>query len=198
MKFKFTSKLSPPIIDQIVSIHMKLLKESFLTCFGLKFLKVFYNALREDKNSIVIVAIDHTRKPVVAGFLIALKSAKSSQKELLRKNFLQLALPMLSTFIKNPILIFTCFIGLLNQAQKDEAQLQFLAVDSLYQRSGLGTKMVTMLSQELKKKGIKSYAIAVEIKNRGANNFYKKIGCLLLQKEKIFHSTRNIYLYEIP
>ena len=58
----------------------------------------------------------------------------------------------------------------------DEAEIRYLSVHPLYQKKGLGKKLINQIIKECKNENIKRIFLEVSIKNQQALNFYKNFG----------------------
>jgi ribosomal protein S18 acetylase RimI-like enzyme len=52
--------------------------------------------------------------------------------------------------------------------------IEILAVDQRYRRQGIGKKLINLIMQRLKQKGVKEVLLHTRKKNRAANSFHKK------------------------
>lgn len=162
---------------QLASIHSSVLKNSFLTSLGDRFLLNLYQSLLKGKNSFTIVVLENKK---IIGFAtctlklnsVAIRTVLGTWKDIL-------VLP-----VKQPALIPKLLQVLLYPSFRKKEQVPeifFLAVIPRYQGKGIGIKLVRECAKEFKKRGYKKFVISVRNSMAGANDFYSKIG---LKNEK--------------
>jgi ribosomal-protein-alanine N-acetyltransferase len=84
-----------------------------------------------------------------------------------------------------------------NMVKKNKAHIITLDIHADYRRKGLGSQLLTMAEEELKKKGAKSISLEVDIENYPAIKLYEKFGFKKMRILKNYYrSRRDAYLME--
>ena len=195
MEYRFAQdEVDENLLVQVARLHQQALAfTSFLTSFGEKFLVQLYKALIELQLGFFILA---SEPPVVRGFVFGSLDSSGLMGVVARRFYVFVPI-MLPAFIRHPSLIVKAF-EILSYSQKAAAvpiksELVVIAVESSERSRGIGAKLVELLDEEFRNKGVARYKVTVHGHMARANNFYRKTGFSCEGAFKLAGLDWNIY-----
>ncbi len=191
MEIKKITRGSDEAVDQISSIHLNVLGESFLNNFGIDFLKIIYRNLIESQNSIVLGSFEDKK---ITGYLLAVRDYSKFLKTTTSNRKLSLTYIVIKTVLRKPELLKKILTSLVKtRDENSHAELQFIALLPEAQGKNLGTELVQELNREFLKIGIKEYIVGTKSSNELSNKFYNRLGFMLSHKKEYFGDELNYY-----
>lgn len=182
-------------IWQVVFLHLKAFDGFFLTSLGEKFLKVYYNAVRENDRGILIGCFEDG---VLLGFCAATTLSAGFNSYLVKKDFIKFAgigMRLLFSKPKGLIRLFKNFTKAnSNISDKGQyAELLSIGVDPTAQCKGLGRLLLTALEKELRDQGIKELSLTTDYYNNEKTlKFYKSLNYEVMY-DFIAYPNRRMY-----
>jgi ribosomal protein S18 acetylase RimI-like enzyme len=191
MKIEKVNKLSTPDLVEIISLHKTVLNDSVLNKLGDDFLNLVYQEFAEGEKKVMLIVRKNRH---IVGVLTASISNDGFYKDLMGKNILlTLKIALRIGFFNTKL--FLTILQLLFFSRNDilDAELYFLAVDSKFQRQGIGTMLLNRLNEEFARQGIKKFIVFTKSKNLTSNNFYKKLKFKYLYSDLVLGDKLNFY-----
>lgn len=192
MQLRKVNQLSPSELNQIINLHLSILKESTLTRFGPKFLKIVYQtALKRNQDAFLVLKEDGK----IRGYCVASLNIKDFYKQCLKENLPVVFWEVSKSCLKHPGLTAKILSWTFSNTDDNfPAELQFIVVDSQLQNQSWGSKMIKEINSFFKGVNISRYKVGTWASNEGSNNFYKKNGFKYLISQKILGTNFNFYL----
>lgn len=192
-KVVISQNINTDEINQLVSLHTKILHESVLNKFGKKFLTISYRSIVNDAQNIVLTARINSK---IVGFLVATTNSSQFYNNIIQSNFLSLSWEIIKSGIIHPRLFIETIIWTFIKSKKRRyaAELQFIAVATDLQSRGIGKKLLTKLNLEFRQKKIRYYCVGTKSHNKRSNSFYLKNHFKLKNKRSILGESFNYYL----
>lgn len=180
-------------IDKIADLHFKVLEESFINNFGIKFLKIAYKSILRNKNNIVLTVRD---KKKIVGILVAAKNSKLFDFSVIKEEFFPLIGEVIKACFQRPELLvkLSHWFFSIYLFEKKIPELRFIALSPEYQNKGLGSKLISKLNKIFEEQGITQYQVATKKDNKKSNRFYKKLGFVFFKSKSFFGDKFNYYL----
>lgn len=173
-----TKFLTPKDAFQVALLHKKAFSGFFLTELGVNFLRVFYQSIFSHDKSINIGLFEDQK---LIGFAVGAKNRKSFYSNILKKNFIRLALFAFFPLLFNPLKIYRLFISLTshqktNKTILDDAILLSICVDPISKTKGHGKLLLSNFEKvAFKFSALISLTTDAE-NNDSVNSFYAKNG----------------------
>lgn len=189
-------KVEKQHIPTIVRVHNKAFKDFFLTSLGENFLKVYYNAIRENDRSILLGCFEDS---VLLGFCAATTLSSGFNSYLIKKDFIEfsrIGIKLLFSKPKGLIRLFKNFTkrnsNITDNGQY--AELLSIGVDPMTQGKGVGRLLLTALEKELKnQKGVKELSLTTDYYNNEKTlKFYKSLNYEVMY-DFIAYPNRRMY-----
>ena len=182
-------------IDQVISIRERELSSGLLSQLGRKFLYEYSKALLKTPGILVFVAKNDDR---IVGFVSLTDEIGGMHLRVIRNNFFGIFKALIEHLFLNPTSVAKIWATLTYAGfSYGGAELLSMAIDSSHQRKGWGKKLFQRVKNEFKKKGIKYFRVSTYEKDKGANVFYKKMGCTL-ERSFVFRGQKmNYYLCKV-
>ena len=167
-------KINLEDIDSLVKIHCDSFKDSFLTKLGTSFLKLYYNSVLKNKNSILV---GHYAKNDLIGFAVGSKISKNFNKKLILNNLIPFFFYSIIILLKNPTFLFRLFKNLEKKPIKDDngnyAELFSIAVNPKFSRKGIGKKLLLKFEELVYLSGSRLVALTTDLdNNKNVLKFY--------------------------
>lgn len=181
-------------VAQLVKIHKQVLKKSFLNILGDNFLVFFYSVLITNDDILVQTVSNHNE--IIGYSVTALNGGTLGQ--IVRNNFFIFSFIVIKVILKDFRLTAKILWGLINsQKEVKSPELLFIAVKDKFQGKGIGTALISNLNRNLRQHEFKYYQVATSVLDVAANDFYKKLGFLFIEKRTLFGEIFNYYKYEL-
>ncbi|MHA2217786.1 MAG: GNAT family N-acetyltransferase [Candidatus Hodarchaeales archaeon] len=197
MDYQVLEKYNESLCLEAARLHKEYLSyRSFLTSFGLKFIREIYKDVLEGKQGLIIACKngEHLR-----GFVLGCFNTGSMFK-VIKKKFLKYLFIVVPFVLKNPV-IFIRILETLFYVKKENcpagAELIVMIVNSQYRSQGIGNKFITLLEAEFAKKNIYHYKVTVHNDMERSNDFYRKNGFALYQQFNMYGVLWNLYTKKI-
>jgi len=163
----------------LADIHVKAFDEFFLTSLGVGFMRTYYKASLESKESIAFCAIDESGK--IIGFSSGCSQAAGFHKRLLKSNFLLFLFQGITLTFTNPKAIIRLARNLdKNENPADDGKYaELLSIGVLPSSKGLGVgkALINAFEEDAKKRGCKKISLTTDYTgNQDVLSFYKKTG----------------------
>jgi ribosomal protein S18 acetylase RimI-like enzyme len=163
-------------------------KDHFTAHFPQKLLKEYFETLIRSSNYNYVYY--ETTYNVLLGYIIAGQNTADVVSRFANSHLLSIILVL----IKNPKFIFEKINDLLGKIKKlnltaADFRVQVYVTNPKHQRKGVGTGLMSILENDLKKSSIKAYGLSVRQNNADAISFYEKSGFKVENKTK-----KSIYL----
>lgn len=186
----------------IANLHIQTINQGFLPKLGPSFLQSLYRFLikkelvlvyKEENNILGFVSCALSSKGIMKRFLVSSPAgvlkigwAVFKKPALLKPLWETFRAPSLSVSENK------------NEPSIPETELLSISVSPQAQQGGIGTKLLAALEKELVNRGITSYKVIAGEKLKGANNFYRKNGFVLVRQITIHgNEVSNVYVKEI-
>jgi ribosomal protein S18 acetylase RimI-like enzyme len=165
-------------IPAIVRIHWESFPAFFLTFLGAEFLTLFYRAVLEDPEGILLVAAE-PGDPV--GFVAGVLSQSNFYRRLLERRKWSFAAAALGSVLKRPSIVPRLWRALRRPAESRaaaaDACLMSLAVSPRAERRGLGGQLVDAFCQTASMRGVTRISLTTDqAGNDRVNRFYERQG----------------------
>ena len=185
------------ILHDVVNLHVDALSyRSFITDFGHLFLYFFYKYLLESELGFLVIALSNKK---VHGFVLGWFDSSKMLSILLKQFYIFfpiLALKIIVQPHKIKNVLETLFYSKKERVE-EKAELIVIAVEPEVRSTGVGKKLVEMLSEEFKRQGISSYKVTVHQEMERSNNFYLKSGFYLIDSFKMYNVIWNLYTMKL-
>lgn len=187
-------RLTEEDIDKLVRLRSEVLG-GFLTTLGPFFLKEYYRSLLSLPNVAIFTA---SNKNKVVGFATLAYDTKNIFMDIWKRNIWGVAFSLLFYIITHPFNIIKILQSFLYKGFLEEgAEILSIAIDKKHQGKGWGRKLFERAIDEFKRKKIHSFRISTYTNDKGANIFYKKMGCILMKEFDFRQEKMNYYEYTI-
>ncbi len=185
--------------EDVAEIHRETLAGDFLPRLGKSFLTTLYKCVFSINVGFGIVYEENTR---VIGVAVATEDTDSFLKRLFLKQFWLLIPRTISPLLKQPSLIRHVLETLFYSNGKNDkahprAELITLCIRKAYQRQGIGKELLFALSDEFKRRGVKSFTVRVYDDNKAANKFYIKAGFEWSYSYMMYGRKWSLYNYSV-
>jgi ribosomal protein S18 acetylase RimI-like enzyme len=176
MKIK---KISKNDLGKVVSIHKSSFHGFFLTELGDDFLELYYHCILKHKNGLLI---GYFKDDALLGFCAATKQSSGFNSGLVKKNLFSFSSFALGLIFKKPTALVRLFMNLTKSSTNindaaDYAELMSICVVKSVQSSGIGTKLMDHLENELQSNGCFKLSLTTDFENNeNVISFYKKLG----------------------
>jgi len=181
----------------LARLHAETLPESFLSQLGISFLNKLYDFLV--KTELVLVKVDHNR---IKGFVSFSSDSANMMKRFLFHCPSCMVLLIIKTIVHPSILklLFETYQAPIKSKNKNGldifpgGELLSISVDINCQASGIGSRLLNALEEELIENNIFQYKVIVGEKLKNANKFYLKNGFSFADQINIHgNEVSNIY-----
>jgi len=185
------------LLNAASQLHIKHLSyRSFITMFGSKFMLELYRDILAERLGFFVFALDGKS---VGGFVLGCTNSQQLFGLVMRRPFryFKMIVPRL---IVKPALIPKLFETLFYVKRENSAvdsELVVIVTDENYRDSGVGTRLVSVLNDEFRKRKIHQYKVTVHDEMMRSNNFYVKNGMRLSASFRMYGVKWNLYLNEI-
>ena len=170
-------------IYSVVKIHQKAFGGFFLTQMGTPFLKAYYRIVLAYSGSIAHVYVG--RKCTVEGFAVGFIGPMAFYKKL-KKSRLQLIVPILFGFIRNPKLLVKIFENIKRVSDEDSVRshtftdketVELSSIAASSTGKGLGSILLDAFVKDAWSRDISNITLTTDFENNElVNKFYKKHG----------------------
>lgn len=194
MEIRKINKADASTTENIVSIHLTVLTESFLNNFGRKFLETIYVNIINSQESICLALYENDK---IEGFALATKDYSTFFSNAIRENRFILFWELSTNLLLKPLNIYKLLKSLPNMVFTKEiphAELQFLGVSPEFQGKGFGSALIERLGEEFKKVGVSEFYVGTKAEDPLSNKFYQKIGFAKKYSKTYFDKELNYYL----
>lgn len=188
-------EIEPNEIGQVLTVHQKAFEGFFLTSLGENFLKIYYNAIRENDRGILLGCFDNEQ---LLGFCAASTLSAGFNSYLVKKDFIKFAgigMRLLFSKPKGLIRLFKNFTKAnSNISDKGQyAELLSIGVDPTAQCKGAGRLLLTALEKELRDQGLKELSLTTDYYNNEKTlKFYKSLNYEVMY-DFIAYPNRRMY-----
>ena len=165
--------------SQIVAIHFSAFQDFFLTSLGGKFLKLYYESVRDHQDGILLVSELNGN---VIGFCAGTLLSSGFNIRLIKSKMISYGMAALILLFSKPNSILHLFRNMIKEepSEGDDgnySELLSIGVDPHVQRIGVGKALLQNLEIEVKKRGSKRLSLTTDYSdNDGALSFYKSLG----------------------
>ncbi len=174
-------------------IHMESMPNDFLPGFGIDFLVILHKHFIYSSRSI---SLGYFQRNNLQGVIICSIKTKELYYEVFQKSIKDFIPLILRKFIKTPhilkYLLQTLSYGF-NSKDNITSELLVVAVDKDHRNKGIGSKLLTRIKHELKKRKITAFKVGTLSTNKIANAFYRKMKGKYIRNISIYNRTWNIY-----
>jgi ribosomal protein S18 acetylase RimI-like enzyme len=169
-----------------------------LTTLGPAFLKALYVKMAESPMGIAKVA---TKDDEVIGIIAGTTDTHALFRELIVKQGVYLALPILGSLLRHPALAFRvlqtfAYPNKLN-TEPGEAEFLFIGVSATARRQGVGSIMFEALVAECRRRGATGLKSTVDASNPHANAFHVKWGFEIVDRFDLYGRAMNLYFIDL-
>lgn len=195
LRFGFNTMLiirgiKPNDIESISRLHYENLKEGIIAHLGTDFLSAFYNESILHENIFTHIA---QKDKEIVGFVTGAVNLNSVPSVMIRKLWIHALIALLKKPLLIPKILQIPFYPSF-QKNNNSGEIFTLVVKPGHRRQGIGTKLVTRLVEEFKKKKCKFYLISIRKRLTTGNNFYRSLA--LRQKYITKFMGEEIIFYE--
>lgn len=182
-------------LNQIVNIHILAFKGFFLTELGERFLKTYYNSIRNSKNGILIGYFEDNE---LLGFCATTLISKGFNKRIIIDNLFDYIRVSIELLFKNPKAILRLYKNLSKTTTEIEdngeyAELLSIAISPNHQGKGIGNALILELEKILLEKDIKKLSLTTDFYNNTKTlEFYYTLGYKIMY-EFITYPNRKMY-----
>lgn len=191
--------LNEKYFQKMISIHINSLKGDFQVLLGKQFLLTMYKRYFLSEYAFGYIFLGSNDEPI--GFVLAAYDIEKFTQEIIRKEFIRLFVVVCARIFARPYIIFSLIKQFcLNKNLESvgtKAELVTIAVEDSHRGQGVGKTLIKFVVDNFRSKGITSFKLTTDAKNRDVNNFYNKTGFKLLNSFDQFDIKQNIYVYEI-
>ena len=186
-------------IDEVVDIHSKELKDSFLGKLNYGFLLKLYSYMLEEESFKCFVAECNSK---VCGYIAITLDSGEFYKRIYKKHLFSLVVEIMSRSIRQPILIVQSLEIFLSKTpsvgiSNIRAELLSIAVANKFKFKGIGKKLVGEALAFLKSIKEESIFVIVNINNIAANKFYESIGFIKKGQLSLHRDIMNLYIFDV-
>jgi ribosomal protein S18 acetylase RimI-like enzyme len=179
---------------RVAEIHCAAIKEGFLSSLGVDFLQKVYAVLAKSSSAFGFV---YEINGKVEGFICGGANTKVFFKELIFKNGLFLARPLLKHLfsfatIKN--IYENLFYAQKTGSNLPPAEIMSVAISDQMQGQGVGKVLMEQAVNEFKVRNIYEIKALTDEKNRASNKYYQQAGFLLVNRLKHHGHYLNVYV----
>jgi len=184
-------------IKQVSEIHVREIKDGFLTSLGCNLLELVYSSISESKSSTLILAIDE-KEGCVCGFICGTSNLGVLYKDFIRKHFFA-AMVHLAPRLVSFASVKKIFETLLYPSKKEfsdmpKAELFNFAISEKYQGKGVAKKLFLRLADVFRGMGIENFKIGTGENLTRAQQFYEKMGAKKIDSIEI-HKGQKSFIY---
>jgi ribosomal protein S18 acetylase RimI-like enzyme len=176
----------------VARLHAEGIHEGFVSSLGPRFLSLLYRAMARSPHAILLVA---RRDGSVAGFVAgALEPGAFYRSFLLRRGpaaALLLAGRAVRPSVGRRIIETLRHLGR-SPTGADGPELLSIAVGPDSQRSGLGSRLVGRLEDELREGGAPRLFVVVGADNSAGRRFYERLGFSLDREVEVHRGSRSV------
>jgi len=188
-------EIEPDEIEQVLTVHQKAFEGFFLTSLGENFLKIYYNAIRENDRGILLGCFENEQ---LLGFCAATTLSSGFNSYLIKKDFIEfsrIGIKLLFSKPKGLIRLFKNFTKS-NPSVSDEgnyAELLSIGVSPTTQGKGVGKLLLSDLENILREKGIKQLSLTTDFHDNDKTlKFYKSLNYEVMY-DFIAYPNRRMY-----
>ena len=187
------------------AIHAEGQPGTFLTGLGRAFLRALYAEMAASPHCLGYVATLPRAAgdaEEVVGVTVGTVDSGAVFKDLLLRRGLRLAIPILSSLVRQPRLIpkvFQTFFytGQTGRARTPgEAELLFIGTRGSYRGKGVGRALFRMLAEALRQRGVTAMGLSVDDANPVAKRFYERNGMRPIHTFTLYG--RLMHWYSLP
>ncbi len=194
MDVRVINTVDGEMFSQIAKLHYDSLSyRSFITLFGVDFLRKIYEAIVMERLGFFVVAVETN---ALKGFLLGLTDSTQLTKIIFKRilNFLPM---LISGLIKHPgairYLWETVFYAD-KEGGEIKPELLVMAVQEEHRSQGIGSALVRKLDEEFRKKGIHHYKVTVHQEMKRSIHFYER-NCMSFKKPfRLYGHVWNVYV----
>ena len=182
----------------VACMHIEALDKSFLASLGESFLALFYKALVEYKEGILIVAEDDGK---VIGFISGVKNTGDFYRYFLKRHFIKAGFLLLPRVVNLSTLrrVFEIlrYFGEDIGGSIPKAELLSIAVEKNYQGRGTSKLLFETLIEKFHRMGVNEFRVVVGSVLTRAKRFYQKMGCVKVGEFELHKGEKSgIYVFK--
>jgi GNAT superfamily N-acetyltransferase len=180
---------------QIAKIHFNAFPNFFLTSFGKKFLKIFYQGILESEDG---YGLGYFANNDLLGFAIGTSNPNGFYKRLAQKNFFSLTIAAIPSFLLNPKKGAQLIQSLRSQHQSiDEGTGVLLSICTLptIQNKGMGSQIISAFEELSKQKNLSYLALTTDCENNEAVNAFYQNKAYILKEQFYTMNGRKMNFY---
>lgn len=173
-------------ISRVVLLHQRCLPGTRSSRIGKEYLQMLYTILVENPSLHLCLTVLE-KKEIVGAITITLDIKKTQQ--LISRRLFPFGIPLLfSSLVTGRISLQELWQqmqfeqALNSQFSSPYQTILTMFVEETWRKSGVGTQLITEAEKKLQKKNIQEYYVDTLIINKGAQNFYKKMGFSSIQE----------------
>lgn len=168
------SPASAEDVPQIAKLHEEGLRDAFLSSLGSRFLTRLYGAMVSSSSGVVLTAHDGGN---VIGFAASTEAPAAFWKEFLRKEAVRTGILIAGRLVRPGVA--RGVLDVVRHLKEDGAsgpELLSIVVGPPSRRTGLGSRLVMKMAEELRQRGHEELAVPVRVDNRLARAFFGRLG----------------------
>lgn len=172
LKIKKLINIDADILSKIAGHHKKTFPEGFIFCLGNNFIEDYYKSLMTLKSYMFYVA---TIEDKIIGFLGYVLDQSDLDHLPIFRTAKKLAIMKICHLKINPVILIRFLIKKwLGRKVCHLPELMMIAVEPESRRFGIGSKLMSIMEEDLRKRNIKEYCVYTD--NPEGLQFYKKLG----------------------
>ena len=191
-------KLTKPQATDIAKLHIEGIRTGFISSLGVKFVRILYEAISEDKNSFGFTAIEDGE---VIGFVAFSCNLSTLYKYVMLKKswkfFFILVRKIFSLQIIKNIWSNIFYPNKMKKMSLPAAELLSIVVSPKERGRGIANRLVEAGFEECKKRNINKAKVLVRPENIAANKLYQNCGFKFFKTINSHGFVSNIYIVEI-
>lgn len=182
----------PDDAPPVARLHADGIREGFLSFLGPRFLSVLYRAMARSSHAVLLVARQDGN---VAGFVAGAVEPGAFYRSFLLRRGPAAALVLAGRAVRPSVArrIVETLRYLRRQSSGTHGpELLSIAVGPGYLRSGLGSRLVARLEDELRDQGASRLFVVVGADNAPARRFYERLGFSLDRDVEVHPGSRSV------
>lgn len=185
------------VLQQSAELHVAHLSyRSFITIFGVAFIKELYRDLLNENNGFMVYCMTGSR---VSGFALASFNSDNMFR-IVKNNMVKYLRIMIPALVVRPWLMIkviqTVFYSQ-KMATETKAEMVVIVTEPELRSIGMGTRLVDMMNEEFRRHDIGSYKVTVHDAMERSNNFYRKNGMPLSEQFTMYGVLWNVYVKDL-